>query len=116
MPGVAEVMNLIGNVEGKTAIIIDDMVDTAGSLVEGAKALANLGAKEVYACCSHAILSDPAVERIKNSNIKELIVTDSIPLSDAKKCDKIKVQTIAPLLAQAMLKVYTKTSISEIFE
>jgi ribose-phosphate pyrophosphokinase len=92
------------------------MVDTAGSLVEGAKALANLGAKEVYACCSHAILSDPAVERIKNSNIKELIVTDSIPLSGAKKCDKIKVQTIAPLLAQAMLKVYTKTSISEIFE
>ncbi len=116
MPGVAEVMNLIGSVEGKTAVLIDDIVDTAGSLVEGAKALAKLGAKEVYASCTHAILSDPAVERIKNSNIKELVVTDSIPLTEEKLCDKIHVQTVAPLFGEAILRVYTKTSISEIFQ
>lgn len=116
MPGVAEVMNLIGSVEGKTAVIIDDIVDTAGSLVEGAKALEKMGAKDVYACCSHAILSDPAIERIKASNIKELVVTNSIPLTEDKVCDKIKVQSIAPLFAEGILKVYTKTSISELFK
>lgn len=116
MPGVAEVMNLIGSVEGKTAVIIDDIVDTAGSLVEGAKALEKMGAKDVYACCSHAILSDPAIDRIKASNIKELVVTNSIPLTEDKVCDKIKVQSIAPLFAEGILKVYTKTSISELFK
>lgn len=116
MPGVAEVMNLIGSVEGKTAVIIDDIVDTAGSLVEGAKALEKMGAKDVYACCSHAILSDPAIDRIKASNIKELVITNSIPLTEDKVCDKIKVQSIAPLFAEGILKVYTKTSISELFK
>lgn len=116
MPGVAEVMNLIGSVEGKTAVIIDDIVDTAGSLVEGAKALEKMGAKEVYACCSHAILSDPAIERIQASNIKELIITDSIPLTEDKFCEKVKVQSIAPLFAEGILKVYTKTSISALFK
>ena len=80
MPGVAEVMNLIGSIEGKTAVIVDDIVDTAGSLVEGAKALGKFGAKEVYACCTHGILSDPAIARVEASNIKELIITDTIIL------------------------------------
>ncbi|MBR0325800.1 MAG: ribose-phosphate pyrophosphokinase, partial [Selenomonadales bacterium] len=84
-PGVAEVMNLIGDVEGKTAVIVDDIVDTAGSLVEGAKALSKFGAKEVYACCTHGVLSGPAIERINGSVMKELIITDTIPLSEEKQ-------------------------------
>lgn len=80
MPGVAEIMNLIGSVEGKTAVIIDDIVDTAGSLVEGAKALTRYGAKGVYACCTHAVLTPPAAERVEESVISELIVTNTIPL------------------------------------
>ena len=87
MPGVAEVMNLIGSVEGKTAVIIDDIADTAGSLAEGAKALTKYGIKEVYACCTHAVLSPPAVERIEDSNLRELIVTNTIPLA-AGKCTR----------------------------
>ncbi|MBO5606177.1 MAG: ribose-phosphate pyrophosphokinase, partial [Acidaminococcaceae bacterium] len=88
-PGVAEVMNLIGSVEGKTAIMVDDMVDTAGSLTEGAKALKKFGAREVYACCTHPILTDPALNRIASSEITELVVTNTIPLPPAKKHPKI---------------------------
>ena len=99
MPGVAEVMNLIGSIEGKTAVIVDDIVDTAGSLVEGAKALGKFGAKEVYACCTHAILSDPAIARVEASNIKELIITDTIPLAEEKKSSKIKILSVAPVFA-----------------
>lgn len=116
MPGVAEVMNLIGSVEGKTAVIIDDIVDTAGSLVEGAKALGKMGAKEVYACCSHAILSHPAVERIQNSNIKELVITNSIPLTEDKMCDKIKSISVAKMFGEAILQVYTNNSVSKLFK
>ena len=84
-PGVAEVMNLIGSVEGKTAIMVDDMVDTAGSLTEGAKALKKFGAREVYACCTHPILTAPAISRIAASEITELVVTNTIPLTPEKK-------------------------------
>ena len=113
-PGVAEVMNLIGDVEGKTAILIDDIVDTAGSLCEGAKALANLGAKEVYAACSHAILTDPAIERINASVLKQLIVTDTIPLGD-KKSDKIVVLTIADAIGDVLISIQDHRSVSHLF-
>lgn len=116
MPGVAEVMNLIGTVDQKTAIIIDDIVDTAGSLVEGAKALEKMGAKAVYACCSHAILSDPAVERINQSVIRELIITNSIPLPEDKKSDKIVSLSIAEALGDAIIRVYTYQSVSKLFD
>lgn len=116
MPGVAEVMNLIGSVEGRVAVIIDDIVDTAGSLVEGAKALEKMGAKDIYACCSHAILSDPAVERIEQSPIKELIITNSIPLPEDKKSDKIISLSIANALGEAIARVYTCQSVSKLFD
>jgi len=115
-PGVAEVMNLIGSVEGKTAIMVDDMVDTAGSLTEGAKALKKFGAREVYACCTHPILTDPALNRIASSEITELVVTNTIPLPPAKKHPKIKVLSIAPILAETMLRIYNDWSVSQLFE
>ena len=115
MPGVAEVMNLIGSIEGKTAVIVDDIVDTAGSLVEGAKALGKFGAKEVYACCTHAILSDPAIARVGASNIKELIITDTIPLAEEKKSSKIKILSVAPVFAEAIELIYGQKSVSKLF-
>lgn len=116
MPGVAEVMSLIGSVEGKTAVIIDDIVDTAGSLVEGAKALAKYGAKEVYACCTHAVLSPPAVERIEASNIRELILTNTIPLAPEKHSAKFKVLSVAPLFGEAIIRIFGDLSVSKLFD
>ena len=115
-PGVAEVMNLIGSVEGKTAIMVDDMVDTAGSLTEGARALMKFGAKAVYACCTHPVLTEPAISRIADSDIKELIVTNTIPLPPEKKHPKIKVLSVAPILAETILRIYNELSVSQLFE
>ena len=115
-PGVAEVMNLIGSVEGKTAIMVDDMVDTAGSLTEGARALMKFGAKAVYACCTHPVLTDPAIARIEESNITELIVTNTIPLPLEKRHPKIKVLSVAPILAETILRIYNELSVSQLFE
>ena len=115
-PGVAEVMNLIGDVKGKTCIMVDDMVDTAGSLTEGARALKKFGAKEVYACCTHPILTDPALSRIAQSDITELVVTNTIPLAPSKKHPKIKVLSIAPILAEAILRIYNDWSVSQLFD
>ena len=95
-PGVAKVMNLIGDVKGKNCIIVDDIVDTAGSLVEGAKALKEFGAKSVMAAVTHAVLTDPASERIANSNIKELIVTNTMPLPENCKLDNVTQLSVAP--------------------
>lgn len=116
MPGVAEVMNLIGNVAGRTAVMIDDIVDTAGSLTEGANALIKYGAKEVYACCTHGVLSDPAVARIKASVIKELVITNTIPLPVEKENEKIKVLSMAPLLGEAILRIFSELPVSKMFE
>lgn len=116
MPGVAEVMNLIGSVEGRTAVIIDDIVDTAGSLTEGANALVKFGAKEVYACCTHGVLSDPAVSRIEASVIKELIITNSIPLPPERASEKIRVLSLAPMLGEAILRIFGQLPISKMFE
>ena len=115
-PGVAEVMNLIGNVEGKNCILVDDMVDTAGSLTEGARALKKFGANEIYACCTHPILTDPALSRIAQSDITELVVTNTIPLAPAKKHPKIKVLSIAPILAETILRIYNDWSVSQLFD
>ena len=115
-PGVAEVMNLIGNVEGKNCILVDDMVDTAGSLTEGARALKKFGANEIYACCTHPILTDPALSRIAQSDITELVVTNTIPLAPAKKHPKLKVLSIAPILAETILRIYNDWSVSQLFD
>lgn len=115
-PGVAEVMNLIGSVEGKTCVMVDDMVDTAGSLCEGARALEKFGAKAVYACCTHGILTDPALSRIAASNITELVITNTIPLAPNKKHPKIKVLSIAPILAETILRIYNQWSVSQLFD
>ena len=115
-PGVAEVMNLIGNVEGKNCILVDDMVDTAGSLTEGARALKKFGANEIYACCTHPILTDPALSRIAQSDITELVVTNTIPLAPSKKHPKIKVLSIAPILAETILRIYNDWSVSQLFD
>ncbi|HQD40238.1 MAG: ribose-phosphate pyrophosphokinase [Firmicutes bacterium] len=111
---VSEVMHIIGDVRGKTAIIVDDIIDTAGTIVQAAAALVAEGAKDVIACCSHPVLSGPAIERIQDSVLSEVIVTNSIPLGN-KKIDKIKVLSIAPLLAEAISRVYEERSISELF-
>ena len=115
-PGVAGVINLIGSVEGKTAIMVDDMVDTAGSVTEGARALMKFGAKAVYACCTHPVLTEPAISRIEESNITELIVTNTIPLPPEKRHPKIKVLSVAPILAETILRIYNELSVSQLFE
>lgn len=113
---VAQVMNIIGDVKGKRAMIVDDMIDTAGTMCEGVKALLNSGAKEVYACCSHPVLSGPAIERITQSEIKEVIVTDSILLSEEKRgCEKLTILSIAPLLGEAIKRIHAGTSVSSLF-
>ncbi len=113
---VSEVMHLIGDVKDRTALIIDDIIDTAGTLVKTAEALLENGASKVYACCTHPVLSGPAVERIVNSEIVEVVVTDSVPLNDAAKAvPKIKVLSVAPLLARGIQSIHEETSISELF-
>ena len=115
-PGVAKVMNLIGDVKGKNCIIVDDIVDTAGSLVEGAKALEEFGAKSVTAAVTHAVLTDPASERIANSNIKELIVTNTIPLPENCKLENITQLSVAPLLGEAIMRIFHEVSVSNLFD
>jgi ribose-phosphate pyrophosphokinase len=115
-PNVAEVMNIIGNIEGKTAIIIDDIIDTAGTITLAANALMENGAKEVYACGTHPVLSGPAVERIDQSNIKELVVTNTIPLSKEKRTEKIVQLSMAPLLGEAIIRVHEQLSVSKLFD
>jgi ribose-phosphate pyrophosphokinase len=115
-PNVAEVMNIVGQVEGKTAILIDDIIDTAGTITLAASALVASGAKEVYACCTHPVLSGPAIERIQNSEIKELVVTNTIALPEEKKIDKIVELSVAPLIAEAITRVYEMKSVSVLFD
>lgn len=115
-PNVSEVMNIVGKVEGKTAIIIDDIIDTAGTVTLGAEALIEAGAKEVYVTCTHPVLSGPAIERIQNSKIKELVVTNTIPLKPEKRIDKIKVLSVAPLIGEAIIRVHEELSVSKLFD
>ena len=110
-----EVMNIIGDIKGKKCLMVDDMIDTAGTIVQGAEALYNNGAKEIYACCSHAVFSGPAIERIKNSHITKLIVLDTIALPEEKKLDKIEVISAAKLFALAIENVYHDRKMSDIY-
>jgi len=113
---VAQVMNVIGDVEGQTCLIVDDIIDTAGTLVKAAEALLKDGARKVYACCTHPVLSGPAVERIESSDIVEVVVTNTIPLhSSARKCKKISVLSVGTLLAQAIQSIHDETSVSVLF-
>jgi ribose-phosphate pyrophosphokinase len=113
---VTEVMNVIGHVQGRTCLIIDDIVDTAGTLVGTVDALLDQGAKKVYACASHPVLSGPAIERIANSRLAELIVTNTIPMrEDALRVPKIKVLSIAGLLGRAIESIHMETSVSTLF-
>jgi ribose-phosphate pyrophosphokinase len=115
-PNVAQVMNIIGDVSGMSAVLVDDMVDTGGTLVRGAYALIEKGAKEVRACCTHPVLSGRAIEVIMDSPIKEMIVTDTIPLKhEAKTCPKIKMLSISSLLAEAIRRIYEDESVSDLF-
>jgi ribose-phosphate pyrophosphokinase len=114
---VAEVMNVIGDVSGQNCLIIDDLIDTAGTLVKGAEALLQYGAATVSACATHAVLSGPAVERIKNSAIREVVFSNSIPLSaEARACGKIRQLSVAPLLAHAVQSIHEETSVSILFQ
>lgn len=114
-PNQAEVMNIIGNIEDKTCILIDDIIDTAGTITLAANALIECGAKEIYACCTHPVLSGPAIERIEASPIKELVVTNTIPIPEEKMIDKIKPLSVAPLLAEAIKRVHELKSVSVLF-
>ena len=113
----SEVMNIIGSVKDMDVILFDDMVDTAGSLCGAAKALVEIGgAKNVYACASHAVLSGPAIERINASYIKELVLLDSIPEIESKKSDRISFLSIAPMFAEAIDRVYEEVSMSTLYK
>ena len=112
-----EVMNVIGDVAGKSCLMVDDMIDTAGTICQGAEALMKNGAKEVYACCTHGVLSGPALDRLTDSCIKEIAVLDTIDLTEtAHKCAKLKVLSVAKLFAKAITSIYSDTSISGIYE
>lgn len=114
-PNVAEVMNIIGKVDGKTAILIDDMIDTAGSVCQAGDALIERGAKDVYACCTHPVLSPPAMERIERSPIREVVVTNTIPLRDGCLSKKTTVLSVAKLLGEAISRIHDDLSVSELF-
>ncbi len=111
----SEVMNVIGDVRGKRCILVDDMIDTAGTLANGASALIERGATEVTACCTHAVLSGPAITRIQESPLKELVVTNTVPLSPEKRIGKIRVLSVAPMFAEAIERVYEDLPVSSLF-
>ncbi len=115
-PNVAQVMNIIGEVEGRQVVIVDDMVDTAGTLSQAARALQEKGAKQIGVCCTHAVLSGQAINLIKHSVLEELVVSDTIPLQEeASSCSKIKVLSVAELLGEAIKRTYQESSVSSLF-
>ncbi|UQZ89402.1 phosphoribosylpyrophosphate synthetase [Deltaproteobacteria bacterium Smac51] len=115
-PNVAKAMNIVGEVKGKVAVIIDDMVDTAGTLTQAAQVIMNLGALEVQACATHAVLSGPALERIENSVLTSVVVTNTIPLNEkAAASSKIRVMSVAPLLGEAIRRIHQQDSVSSLF-
>lgn len=115
-PNVAEVMHLIGDVRGKIAIILDDMIDTAGTLTQAARALKDHGAEAIYACATHAVLSGPAIDRINESVIEEVVITNTVPLGEkSERTSKVKVLTVADLLAEAIRRIHEDESVSSLF-
>lgn len=115
-PNECEVIDVIGDVEGKRVVIVDDMVDTAGSLVSGAQALMARGATEIYACATHGLLSGPAIERLQQSPIEKLVITDTIPISPEKRIPKVEVLSVAPMLAEGIRRIHADQSLSTIFD
>lgn len=115
-PNKSEIMNIIGDIKGKNCILIDDMIDTAGTITNAANALKDLGAVSVRACATHAVLSGPAIERIEKSAIEELVLLNTIPIPEEKKINKMKILSVAPLFAEAMTRVFTNDSISKLFD
>jgi len=114
----AEIMNVIGDIEGKTCIMIDDIIDTAGTITKGAEVLKNMGAKEVYACCTHPVFSPPAMERLEKSCIREVLTTNTMPIDPERqgRCSKIKQISVASLLGEAIRRIHEGLSVSELFD
>ncbi len=115
-PNVAEVLHLVGDVKGRTAILVDDIIDTAGTIVKAAEALLERGAKEVYACCTHPVLSGPARERLEASPLKEVVVTNTIPVPPEKRFSRLKVLTVAPIFGESIIRIHEDLSVSKLFE
>lgn len=115
-PNKSEIMNIIGDIEGKNCILVDDMIDTAGTITNAANALKDLGAKSVKACATHPILSGPARERLDASAIEELVLLDTVPIPEERKISKMKMLSVAPLFAEAMTRIFTNGSISRLFD
>lgn len=112
---VSEIMNIIGDVNNKRVILVDDLIDTGGTIINAVNALVEIGAKEVYACCTHGVLSGPAIDRINNSPMKELVTLNTIPVSDEKKIPKLVSLSVAPVFAEAIERIYGDISISTLF-
>ena len=115
-PNKSEIMHIIGDIEGKNCILVDDMIDTAGTITNAANALRVMGATSVRACATHGVLSGPAIERIENSAIEELVLLNTIPVPEEKRIEKMKILSVAPLFAEAMTRVFTNGSISKLFD
>ena len=115
-PNVSEIMNIIGDIEGKTAILVDDMIDTAGTITNAANAIKQLGAREVYACATHPGLSGPAIQRIQDSEIKQMVLLNTIPIPPEKRIEKMKLLSVAPLFAETMMRVFNNESVSNLFD
>jgi ribose-phosphate pyrophosphokinase len=114
-PNESQVMNIIGDVAGKTAVLLDDMVDTAGTVVQGAAALRRSGANRVFACATHPVLSGPSIERLEKSEIEQLVVTNTIPLGEKAACRKIRILSVASLLGEAIKRIHFNDSVSSLF-
>ena len=114
-PNVSEIMNIIGDIEGKNCVLLDDMIDTAGTITNAANALKDLGAKSVRACATHAVLSGPAIQRIQDSAIEELVLLNTMPIPDEKMIDKIKVLSVGPMFAESLIRIHNNESISKLF-
>ena len=115
-PNKSEIMNIIGEIEGMNCVLVDDMIDTAGTITNGATALMEMGAKSVMACATHPILSGPAIERLVSSPIHELVLLNTVPIPEEKRIPSMKILSVAPLFAEAMLRVFTNDSISKLFD
>jgi ribose-phosphate pyrophosphokinase len=115
-PNQAQIMNIIGDVEGRSALLLDDMIDTAGTIVQGAQACAEKGARQVWTACTHAVLSGPALDRLQQSSLTEVVVTNTIPLKGKElRCPKLQVLSVAPLLGEAIARIHAEESVSSLF-
>jgi ribose-phosphate pyrophosphokinase len=114
--GGTEVLNLIGEVEGMNAILVDDEIDTAGSITQAANMVMEAGAKTICACCAHSVLSGPAIERLRNSPIRELVTTDTVPIPPEKRLPSITVLSVAPMLAETIARIHTGRSVGAMFQ